>query len=212
MGRDQRSGPPSWFVILLGIAIVFGVYYLWLGLRSFMASGVTVVEATLQANEESTAAAARAQEVAFNAPTPLPSFTPVPPCKDFVVRVPIAIVRAEPSTTSRIVEGLREGDTVCVITTMPDGEWHLIDQNTLTRRIERVYMHRDILRALNPTPKPTATLTPSKTPIPTNTLTPSETPMPRFTFTERPTRTSEPATPLPTTAPCPTPTAPSISL
>lgn len=213
MGRNQRSGPPSWFVILLGIAIVFGVYYLWLGLRSFMASGVTVSESTQQASEESTATAARIQEIAFNAPTPLPSFTPVPPCQDFIVRVPIAIVRAEPSTSSRIVEGLREGDTVCVITMLPDDEWYLIDQNTLTRRIERVYMHRGIIRALNPTPKPTATLTPSETPIPTDTLTPTETRVPRFTPTAQPEpATSEPATPFPTDAPSPTPTAPSISL
>lgn len=181
MGIGQRSGPPSWFVILVGIAIVFGVYYMWLGLRSFMASGVSVSESTQQANEQSTATAARIEEIVQHAPTPLPSFTPVPPCQEFIVRVPIAIVRAEPSTSSRIVSSLREGEAVCVITMMPDSEWYLIDENMLTRRIERVYMHRDIVRALNPTPKPTATTIPSATPSPTETAPPTPTRMPPAT-------------------------------
>ena len=54
-----------------------------------------------------TATAIRFEEIEFNAPTLLPSITPVPPCQDFEVRVPIAIVRSEPSTSSRIVAGLR---------------------------------------------------------------------------------------------------------
>ena len=167
MGNGQRSGPPSWFVILVGIAIVFGVYYLWVGLRNFMTSGVSVSETTQQAIERSTATAMRIQEIVLNAPTPLPSFTPVPPCQEFIVRVPIAIVRATPSLSGRIVEGLREGETVCVLAMLPDSEWYLIDQNARTRRIEQVYMHRDIIRAVNPTPRPTAT------PIPTDTSTPN---------------------------------------
>ncbi len=176
MRMDQRSGPPSWFVILVGIAIVFGLYYLWLGLRNFMASGLTVHEATQQAIEQSTATAFRIQEIVRNAPTPLPSLTPVPPCQDFAVRVPIAIVRAGPSTDSQIVEGLEEGETVCVIAMLPDSEWYVIDQNRGTRRLERVYMHRDIIRALNPTPKPSATPVPSDTATATKTPTPSHTP------------------------------------
>ncbi len=180
MRYSRRSGPPSWFIILLGIAIVFGLYYLWLGLRSFMATGVSVAEATHQAISQNTATAVRVLEIEVNAPTPLPSFTPVPPCQDFEVRVPIAIVRAGPDIESRIVGSLREGAMVCVIAWVPDTEWLLIDENELTRRIERVYMHRDIIRALNPTSTPTKTLTPTITNTPTKTLTPTSSP------TERP--------------------------
>lgn len=213
MGIGQRSGPPSWFVILVGVAIVFGVYYMWVGLRNFMASGVSVSESTQQAIEQSTATAARIQEIVLNAPTPLPSFTPVPPCQDFIVRVPIAIVRAEPSLSGRIIEGLREGETVCVLTMLPDSEWYMIDQNMQTRRIERVYMHRDIIRALNPTPKPTATAIPTDTS--TSTITPTATdtrpptaapPALQTTATERP------LLPSPTATAKATVTAPSISL
>ena len=208
MGSRERSGPPSWFILLIGIAIVFGLYYLWLGLRSFMASGLTVPEATEQASAQSTATAFRAREIALNAPTPLPSLTPVPPCQDFAVRVPIAIVRAEPSTDSRIIEGLQEGETVCVIAMLPDSEWYMIDQNSGTRRLERVYMRRDIIRALNPTPTPSDTPIPSDTPPPTQTPLPSQTPSP-------PPSAAPSAAPSATAtrpAPSPSPASPSSSV
>ena len=204
MRQSRRSGPPSWFILLLGIAIVFGVYYLWLGLRNFMSTGVGVAETTLQAIEHETATAVRFQEIQFDVPTPLPSFTPIPPCQDFVVSVSIATVRSEPSTSSRIVEGLTEGETVCVITALQDGEWYLVDQNSRTRRIEKVYMHRDIIRALNPTARPTATVTPTETLTPTVTMTPSETLSP----TTKPTEATLAVTsPPPSPSPSPTPSA-----
>ncbi len=210
MRYGQRSGPPSWFIILLGIAIVFGVYYLWLGLRNFMSTGVSASESTLQAIEENTATAIRFEEIEFNAPTLLPSITPVPPCQDFVVSVPIATVRSGPSTSSSIVTGLREGETVCVITLLPDSEWYLIDQNERTRRIESVYMHRDIIRALNPTATPSITPTPTNTWTPTASATPTETSVPTIAPTQAATSTTR--LPLPPATPSATATAASISL
>ena len=192
MRDSRRSGPPSWFILLLGIAIVFGVYYLWLGLRSFMATGLTVAESTQQAISRVTATAVRIREIEFNAPSPLPSFTPVPPCQDFEVRVPIAIVRNGPNIESGIVGSLREGEIVCVRAHVPNTEWLLIDENPVTRRIETVYMHRDIIRALYPTETPTKTNTPTITPTPTETFTPHPRP------TQRPiTATSLPPSPPP---------------
>ncbi len=206
----QRTEPPSWFVILVGMAIVLGMYYLWDGWRNFRATGVSVSASTQQASDQSTATAIRIQEIEFNAPTLLPSITPVPPCQDFAVRVPIAIVRAGPSISSRIVAGLREGETVCVITMLPDSEWYLVDENERTRRIEEVYMHRDILLALNPTATPTITPTPTNTVTPTASPTPTDTPLP----TAVPTQAEQSTTrlPAPTSTPSPTATAPSISL
>ena len=175
MGHNQRAGPPSWFVILLGIAIVFGVYYLWLGIQNFMSTGVTVVESTRQAIVEHTATAARIVELEYLAPTSLPTYTPVPACQDFVVIVRSAIIRAQPSTDSKIVAAVKEGETVCVIANEPDSEWYVLDKNTLTRRLEPVYMHEDIIRALNPTPTPTQTFTLTMSLTPTPTFTPSRT-------------------------------------
>jgi len=207
MSYGQRSGPPSWFVILLGVAIVFGLYYLWIGLRNYMSTGLTVAESTQQAVERTTATAVRILEFEINAPTPLPSFTPIPPCQDFAVSVREAIVRSEPSTNSKIVEALKEGATVCVIAALPNLDWYLIDENPLTRRIDKVYMHRDIVYALNPTPTPTHTLTPTASDTPTRTFTP----------TRRPIATTPPATfltrrPPATATNSPSPRPPSISL
>lgn len=126
MRYGGRSGPPSWFVILLGIAIVFGLYYVWFGLRNFMSTGVTVVESTRQAIERHTATAVRIQEIAVNAPSPLPTFTPIPPCQDFAVYVREAIVREKPDTSSRIMSALKQGETVCVIAALPNTDWYLI--------------------------------------------------------------------------------------
>ena len=198
---------PAWFVILLGIAFVFGVYYLWQGLRNFMATGLSVAESTQQAVVASTATSVRQHEIAANAPTPLPTFTPIPPCQEFIVRVPEAIVRAEPSTNSAIVKALREGETVCVIDKAPDPDWYIIDENTLTRRLERVYMHQDIIRALHPTATFTNTFTPS--PTLTATRRPSATPMP----TNPPvTATSPPRQPSPSPTATASPNAPSVNL
>ncbi|MCY4146981.1 MAG: hypothetical protein OXE95_02440 [Chloroflexi bacterium] len=198
----RRSGPPSWFIILLGIAIVFGVYYLWLGIQNFMATGVTVGESTRQAVVGSTSTALRIREIAFNAPTLLPSFTPVPSCQDFEVNVREAIVRAQPDTASRIEAALPQGAVVCVIAAVPDADWYLIDDNPLTKRLETVYMHRDIIRALHPTNTPTRT----NTPAPTRTPTP--------TRTSAPSATLPPVTRTPTTVPSatPTPVPASVSL
>lgn len=207
MRYGGRSGPPTWFVILLGIAIVFGLYYLWAGLRNFMSTGVTVVESTQQAIERHTATAVRIQEIAVNAPTPLPTFTPIPPCQDFTVSVREAIVREAPDTGSRILGALKQGAIVCVIAALPNTDWYLIDDNPLTRRIDKVYMHRDIIYALHPTHTPTVTPTPSPTATATQ------------TFTPRARRTNTPATatrPSQLTSPrstfTPSPTRPSISL
>lgn len=207
MRYGGRSGPPSWFVILLGIAIVFGLYYLWAGLRNFMSTGVFVVESTQQAIERHTATAVRIQEIAVNAPTPLPTFTPIPPCQDFAVGVREAIVRQAPDIGSRILGALKQGATVCVIAALPNTEWYLIDDNPLTRRIDKVYMHRDIIYALYPTPTPS--ITPTASPTATATLT--------FTPRARPTYALATATirrVLPSFTPTfvESPTPPSISL
>jgi len=207
MGHGRQSGPPTWFVILVGIAVVFGMYYVWLGVRSFMASGMTVVESTRQAIDLSTATAERFEELETFAPTSLPTQTPVPECQDFVVDVPSAIVRSLPSTNSEIVASLPQGEVVCVITREADTEWLVIDENPLTRRLEPVYMHEDIIRALNPTPTPSITWTPAPTVTNTPTYTPSNTPE----ITDTPTRDPD-LTSTPTPTHTATETPPSVNL
>lgn len=192
----QRGGPPSWFVFLVGIAIVFGLYYLWIGVRDFMATGVTVLESTRQAITLNTATAVQEEELRTYAPTLLPTQTPVPACQEFVVTVPSAIVREGPTTESAIVKTVSQGETVCVIARELGSDWFIVDENTLTRRLEPVYMHQDIIRAVNPTPTASATHTPAPTVTNTATYTPSNTP-----------QVADTATPNPNLTPSNTPTA-----
>ena len=204
---SRHSGPPTWFVFLVGIAIVFGLYYMWLGVRNFMASGMTIVESTRQAIELSTVTAEKVEELETFAPTSLPTQTPVPPCQDFIVDVPSAIVRELPSTNSAIVDTLSQNETVCVIAKQPDSEWYIVDENPLTRRLEPVYMHEDIIRALNPTLTPSTTFTPAPTVTNTPTYTPSVTPQ----ITDTPTIDPN-ITPTATPTPTATDTPPSVNL
>ncbi len=203
----NRNGPPTWFIFLVGVAVVFGVYYLWLGVRSFMATGMTVVESTRQAIEFTTVTAERIEELEIFAPTLLPTQTPVPPCQEFIVDVASAIVRELPTTNSGIADTLAQGEVICVIAKEPDSDWYVIDENPLTRRLEPVYMHEDIIRALNPTLTPSMTFTPAPSVTNTPSFTPSNTPQITNTPTENPN-----VTPSNTTTPTATETLPSVNL
>lgn len=171
--RSRRSGPPAWFVFLIGVALVMAGYYLWQGLRDYLyTQGLGIQEATQQAILIASATAARQAEIQQNLPTPRPTSTPVPECQAFEVSVPNAIVRAGPSTNTDILETWPRGTDVCVIAKDETSEFFLIDRNPLTQRLEAGYMHQDIIRSLNPTP----TITPTFTPPPTVTPLPSATP------------------------------------
>ncbi len=206
MGFGRRSGapgyggqgPPAWLVFLLGMALVFGVYYIWIGVQDFLTTGArNVQEATREAQSQATATAIEIDVRGLNA-TARPTFTPIPECQDFVVIVDAAIVRQGPTTSSQPLDSLGRGEVVCVIEQR--GEWYLIDNNPDTRRIDEAYMFFNIIEAVNPTPTPTATYTPAPTVTQEPTLTPSITPSPAPTATPDPDATETP-TPSPTTTP-----------
>ena len=204
--RRGRDGPPAWLIFLVGIALVFGGYYLWLGAQNFLRTGGKgVVEATERAVIITTATA----ESFIPTREPTSPFTPtsVPECQPFIVNVPNARVRQSPSENSATVDSLFQNQEVCVLgRAAPDSEWYVIDQNPSTRRLELAYMHESVLEAVNPTPTPSRT----PTPLPTITATPSLTLTPVTpTLTPHPTDTPNPATPdTPTPTLTPSPTAP----
>jgi hypothetical protein len=197
---SRRSGPPVWIIFLVGIALVLGGYYIFLGVRNFLrAGGLGVAEATQAALIE-----ASATQVAIIPTLPLliPTLTPVRECIPFVVSVPSAIIRSAPSQNGAIIEALPQGSEVCVIErTSSSSDWFLIDQNTITRRVEAGYMNESVIEAVNPTLTPTLTPRPSITPSPTDTPTQTVTPSPRPTATIDFASTD---TPTPTVTPSPT--------
>jgi hypothetical protein len=200
--QGSRSGPPTWFVFLIGVALVFGVYYLWLGVQNyFQSGGLGIEESTQQAVIVASATAERIFE-ATAAATPRPTVTPIPECQDFVVTAPSAIVRETPTMRGAIVTSYSEGTVVCVLGRPEEGsEWYTIDTNEQSRRIELAYMHESIILAVNPTPTPSRTPTPSITPSPTLPPTITITPSPPPTATRVPGITN---TPTPTASPTPT--------
>jgi len=199
----HRNRTPSWFIFLVGVALVFGIYYVWLGVRDFLA--VTTVNVQQATRTVAAVSTSTAQVIATrDAYTPLPTFTPLPECTNFIVIVERAIVRAAPNTGATVLDTYTEGQTVCVINRAPENaEWYLIDTDPESRRINAGYMFQDIIEAQNPTPTPSMTYTPAPTVTPAPTLTPSDTPTPTTTPTIDPRATS-----TPTITPTPTATAP----
>jgi hypothetical protein len=207
MYSNRGNGPPTWFVFLLAVVIIFGGYYLWLNLQQFMRSGgLSVAAATQQAQEQVTATAIRQIEVQSELPTRRPTSTPRPACQDFEVTVASGIVRERASTESPLLESLDQGAIVCVLSGEEGADgftWYLIDQDPITSRIETGYMREDVIRPLNPSPTPsdTATMPPTITPTSTPTLTPTAEVREAETATPAPSRTTAPTiTPTPTSS------------
>lgn len=184
----RRGSQPAWLIMLIAAALVFAGWYLWQGVQSYLRSGgLGVRETALQVEQEASATTVRFLTSTANFAPP-PTRTPQPECQPFTVVVREAIVRAEPSREARIVRAMFEGDEVCVIAQADaDPAWLLLDEEPRSRRIEAVYMHRTLLRALNPT------------------ATPVDTPTPLSTITPRPSVTPDPAATTRTPAPTPTP-------
>jgi hypothetical protein len=206
MMNRGRGGPPAWLVFLIGVALVFGLYYVWLGVQNFLRSGGRgVIETTERAVIVSTATAQSV--LPTRQATLMTSPTPIPECEPFIVNVPNARVRESPSENAATITSYFENQEVCVLGRVsPDSEWYVIDQNPASRRLETAYMHESVIQPINPTLTPSMT----PTPLPTITATPSLTPtLVTPTLTPHPTETRDPATPdTPTPTWTPSPTEP----
>ncbi len=193
-----RSGPPPWLVILTAAMLVFGGYFIWSGIRTYLSTSVPGVVPPVTEAARVTVGVSPPPDLRF---TPPPTRTPVPACQDFVVTVPEAIIRQCPSTTCAMKGVRHEGDIVCVLEReYTSAEWYIIDLDDSPFFTDVAYMHQSIIRAVNPTPTPSVTMTA----LPTLTPLPSSTPLP----TPPPTDTPNPATPptsTPTFTPSPTP-------
>jgi hypothetical protein len=190
-----NGGPPAWLIFLIGIAVVFGLYYVWVGAQNFLRTGGgSVAQSTSVAEVFATATAGSlrptGQGVVIRA-TPTAVV-----CEQFRVIVPSARVRDLPNENAAVIDALSQDNLVCVYGRPdPSSEWYTVDSNPNTRRIEVAYMHESVIAPVNPTPTPsrTPTLPPSVTPTDTPTRTPtvraqpSATPDPRITLTPTPT-------------------------
>lgn len=157
----QGGGPPNWFVFLLGVALIFGAYYLWTNFEDYLRSGrVSISEATSVSEQEANATAVHQVTAIAELPTRRPTATPKPPCQDFSVSANNAIMRQLPSTNSKNLALLPSGTVVCVLEEVKGTDsfrWYLIDREPSTQLIETGYMREDVIRPVNPTPTPSNT-------------------------------------------------------
>ncbi len=197
--RRSGGGPPAWLVFLIGIALVFGLYYLWTGVQNFLRTGGGgVVASTERAQLLATSTAQSVLPTQFFA-----TATPIPACQDFVVTVPSANVRKSPSSDAPVLQVFKQDQTVCVLGKPdPNSEWYTINLNPdpISRRLELAYMNASVIEAIHPTstpsrtptPLPTVTGTPSPTRTPTPHPVPTQTPNPHATVTPTPSVTPSP--------------------
>lgn len=203
----RSSGPSPVLVVLLAALLVLGCYYTWRGVLSFLEDrGNITAPATREA-----VATATAQAESLRLPPTLyfpATFTPLPPCQTFRVRVERAVYRECPSTDNRqcpVREVVTYGTELCVYGRSPDNpEWYVVELNPGGAFRDTVFMHQSVLEAVNPTPTPTRTFTPLPTVTPLPSATPGSTVRP--TLADTPTPGALSATPPgPTTEPSPTP-------
>lgn len=203
--NTRRDGPPAWFITLLAIALIFGTYYAWINLQEFMrVGGLSIAEATRQAELNRTATQEQRIFLATSLPTRRPTATSRPECLDFEVIADTGNLRDDPTTQSDFIGSLPNGTVICVLgTRRGEGNfiWYLLDRDPLTRRIEEAFIREDIVRPLNPTSTPRPTIPRTNTPIPADTHTPAP-----ATNTPRPSNTPEPQI-FPTVTPMPSITA-----
>lgn len=210
--RTRGSGPPGWFVFLLGVAFVFGSFYLWASLQDFMRAGrISIGEATARSEEVATSTAVRDATTAANFPTRRPTGTPKPPCQTFIVVADSAIMRESASTRAGLIDSLDRDTEICVLGSAEGDDgfvWHFIDRDPITRLIEGGYMREDVVLPLNPTPTPS--ITPTLLPTITQTYTPTAT----FTPDSDVTAIIPSVTPRPviTTTPTQTPTPNAVDI
>jgi hypothetical protein len=191
------GGPPAWIVFLAGVALIFGLYYVWIGVRDFLANGINPAASVQQTDQDLTAVFEEAVNQSER-PTARPTLTPLPTCQKFSVRTPTVNVRAAPDISAAFIEMREQGTEICVLGLEAGTDSYLIDMDTSTRRIEAGYIRSDLLTSANPSPTPF----PTSTPAPTITLTPSHTPTITATPSDTATRTPRPSqTPLPSRTP-----------
>jgi hypothetical protein len=159
--RKSSASPPTWLVLLIAVALVFGGFYLIQGAQIFLRTGgLGAEEATARARITASAVT----QVGFTPIVTLPSAvritaTPAIACVPFVVVVPNAIVREQASANGAIIRGISSGEEVCVIGRAGDPDWYLIDLNPETRRIDEAFMSDEVIEPLNPSPTPSDTVT-----------------------------------------------------
>ncbi|MBX3062670.1 MAG: hypothetical protein KF726_06825 [Anaerolineae bacterium] len=217
----QSRGVPVLFVALAAGMLVFGAYYLWRGVMSWMESGgdITAPATAAASPRESETPVLSTLDSGASFDFSLNSPTPERACLMFRVIVVRARIRECPDTSCRTLEQPAQGAQICVYSVaQPDpkypeaDQWYEVNLDPGDPLPRLGFMRNDVIEAISPTKRPTRTplppptVTPAPTKRPTITLTPSMTLTPEDTWTPNPNALPT-VTPVPPT-PAATPTEP----
>jgi hypothetical protein len=173
----SRPGPSTPLVIVTAIACVLVCVLFWVaslrvlgGALGGAATQTRIVEDVLASNPT------------FDMG---PSLTPIPVCEQFSVNVDRTVLRICPDQECEARQLVTYGQELCVYghalpqEQYPDAvQWFEVDINSSGAFRELVYVHEDVVQAMNPTPTPTRTFTPLPTITQTPTLRQTVTPTP----------------------------------
>lgn len=188
-----RSGPPNSLVVMAAISAVLGCIALWV--VSLQVLDIDTANATRAAQEAQQQNITQTSIATINLG---PSPTPVPECIDFEVDVDTAIMRTCPDESCQVRQVVYFEQLVCVYSfaettrDYPFGEeWYVIDLNGAGAFRDLVYMHRSVVRPVNPTPRPSLTYTPLPSITPTPLRSTTSQPLASITPTPQPDETPQ---------------------
>jgi hypothetical protein len=190
MYSRQSKNVPGWVVVVAGLLLVFGGYYIWRGVVAFFEShGNITAPATYAVSAQQTPTEDDLSTLDFSQPGPVAAPTQRV-CQDFRVSVIRARVRECPKDTCGTISTPGQGTKICVYGPVPQApDWYEINVSPDEPMPRTGYMHSSVLDAINPTKRPTPTFTPLPTVTPLPSLTPTR------TFTPLPSHTPNPAVP-----------------
>ncbi|MBO9310595.1 MAG: hypothetical protein J7551_12515, partial [Chloroflexi bacterium] len=156
--RRERDGS-AWQAAIIAALIVFGGYFLWRGALAFLS---TAGDITAPATATAAATVTLRPTRTFEVPPMNLIFGVRPtarPCLEFYVTVMRARVRECPSERCETLAMPYRGNRICVYGRAEDApEWYEVNLRPDDPIPHRAYMHQSVIAAVNPTPRPSATV------------------------------------------------------
>ena len=172
----RQSNTPTWFIIVVAVTLVFGGYFVWRGLLAWADANFSYTAPTASSQDGSDGPTLPFSSRNLSKTIP-PTASPTQVCIQFRVKVLRARVRECPKDTCNTITLPEQGAVFCVLGAAPEAtDWYRVNLKPDDPLGEIGYMSSSVLSAVNPTPKPSATLNlATVTQVPTTT-TPTFTP------------------------------------
>src|SRR5450432_2377740 len=158
-----QSKSPTWFVVITGVLLVFGGYFIWRGFLFWADANFSFTPPTATISSDSNSSAANKSGTKFTildlTKTVAVTASPTPSCQQFRVKVLRARVRECAKDTCNTISLPEQGAVFCVLRVAPDAtDWYVVNLKPDDPIGQIGYMSSSVLVPVNPTPKPSPTL------------------------------------------------------